>query len=157
MIYFNRTADGRLEVLDGQQRITSFGRFVTGKFAIKDENDNVQYFSGLSEELQKRIMESPLLIYECEGEEKEIKEWFKTINIAGVPLNEIRGYSCEYDTDDGVKVYEIEFKHKGYEYSYELFKNVCNSIFYNSSYSAEITAESRGNSKKRQRKCQYFE
>ena len=88
LIYFNRTADGRLEVLDGQQRITSFGRFVTGKFAIKDENDNVQYFSGLSEELQKRIMESPLLIYECEGEEKEIKEWFKTINIVGVPLNE---------------------------------------------------------------------
>lgn len=86
LIYFNRTADGRLEVLDGQQRITSFGRFVTGKFAIKD--DNVQYFSGLSEELQKRIMESPLLIYECEGEEKEIKEWFKTINIVGVPLNE---------------------------------------------------------------------
>lgn len=88
LIYFNRTADGWLEVLDGQQRITSFGRFVTGKFAIKDENDNVQYFSGLSEELQKRIMESPLLIYECEGEEKEIKEWFKTINIVGVPLNE---------------------------------------------------------------------
>ena len=88
LIYFNRTADGRLEVLDGQQRITSFGRFVTGKFAIQDENDNVQYFSGLSEELQKRIMESPLLIYECEGEEKEIKEWFKTINIVGVPLNE---------------------------------------------------------------------
>ena len=88
LIYFNRTADGRLEVLDGQQRITSFGRFVTGKFAIKDENDNVQYFSGLSEEQKKRIMESPLLIYECEGEEKEIKEWFKTINIVGVPLNE---------------------------------------------------------------------
>ena len=79
---------GKKILIDGQQRITSFGRFVTGKFAIKDENDNVQYFSGLSEELQKRIMESPLLIYECEGEEKEIKEWFKTINIVGVPLNE---------------------------------------------------------------------
>ena len=25
----------RLEVLDGQQRITSVGRFVTGKFAIR--------------------------------------------------------------------------------------------------------------------------
>ncbi len=75
-------------MLDGQQRITSFGRFVTGKFAIKDTNDNVQYFSGLSEELQRRILKSPLLIYECEGEEKEIKEWFKTINIVGVPLNE---------------------------------------------------------------------
>lgn len=88
LIYFNRTADGRLEVLDGQQRITSIGRFVTGKFAIKDEADNVQYFSGLPEERQQRILQSPLLVYECEGEEKEIKEWFRTINIAGVPLKE---------------------------------------------------------------------
>ena len=30
--------------------------------------------------------EQKLTIYECEGEESEIKEWFKTINIAGVPL-----------------------------------------------------------------------
>lgn len=88
LLYFNRTADERLEVLDGQQRITSFGRFVTGKFAIVDANDKVQYFSGLPKELQERILQSPLLVYECEGEEQEIKEWFKTINIAGVPLNE---------------------------------------------------------------------
>ncbi len=88
LIYFNRTNDGRYEVLDGQQRITSFGRFVTGKFAIKDANDNVQYFSGLPDELQQKILQSSLLVYECEGEEKEIKEWFKTINIVGIPLNE---------------------------------------------------------------------
>ena len=88
LIYFNRTHDGRYEVLDGQQRITSFGRFVTGKFAIKDTNDNVQYFSGLPEESQQQILQSSLLIYECEGEEKEIKEWFKTINIVGIPLKE---------------------------------------------------------------------
>ena len=88
LIYFNRTSDGRFEVLDGQQRITSFGRFVTGKFAIKDAEDNVQYFSGLPVGSQQKIMQSPLLVYECEGEETEIKEWFKTINITGVPLNE---------------------------------------------------------------------
>jgi hypothetical protein len=33
-------------------------------------------------------MPSQILIYECEGEESEIKEWFKTINIAGVPLSD---------------------------------------------------------------------
>ena len=88
LIYFNRTVDGRFEVLDGQQRITSIGRFVTGKFAIKDEADNVQYFSGLPEEQQQKIMQSSLLVYEYEGEEKEIKEWFKTINIVGIPLKE---------------------------------------------------------------------
>lgn len=39
---------------------------------------------------------------------------------AGVPANEIRGYSCEYDVDDGLKIYDIEFNHKGFEYSYEI-------------------------------------
>lgn len=87
LIYFNKINKESLEVLDGQQRITSFGRFVTNKFAIKDENGMEQYFSGIAEDKQKKILETKLLIYECEGEESEIKEWFRTINIAGVPLN----------------------------------------------------------------------
>ena len=88
IIYFNKRPDGKYEILDGQQRITSIGRYVTGKFAVKDSNGMEQYFSGLDENLQKQINETELLIYICEGEEKEIKEWFKTINIAGIPLNE---------------------------------------------------------------------
>lgn len=88
LIYFNRTNEGQYEVLDGQQRITSIGRFVTGKFAIEDVQGNIQYFSGLPKEQQQLILESGLLVYVCEGEEKEVKEWFKTINIVGVPLNE---------------------------------------------------------------------
>lgn len=87
LIYFNEPENGRYEVLDGQQRITSFGRFVTNKFAIKVDGME-QYFSGLPENLQKKILGYPLTIYICQGEEKEIKDWFKTINIAGVPLNE---------------------------------------------------------------------
>jgi hypothetical protein len=88
IIYFNSLADNKLEVLDGQQRITSFGRYITNKFAIKDENGMEQYFSGLASDQQRMILDSKLLVYECEGTETEIKEWFKTINIAGVPLNE---------------------------------------------------------------------
>lgn len=87
LIYFNKVADDKFEVLDGQQRITSIGRYVTGKFAVRDEQGNEQYFSGLSRDKQQLIMGSKLLIYECEGTESEIKEWFRTINIAGVPLN----------------------------------------------------------------------
>lgn len=86
LIYFNKIDDDNLEVLDGQQRITSFGRFVSNKFAIKDENGMEQYFSSIAVEMQAKIMETALLIYECEGSEPEIKDWFKTINIAGVPL-----------------------------------------------------------------------
>ncbi len=88
LIYFVKINDNEFEVLDGQQRITSFGRYVTEKFAIKDENGMEQYFDGIAADKQKKILETKLTIYECEGEESEIKEWFKTINIAGVPLSE---------------------------------------------------------------------
>jgi len=87
LIYFHKVAEDVFEVLDGQQRITSFGRFVTGKFAIKDENGMEQYFSGLAVNKQQQIMDATVLVYECEGTESEIKEWFQTINIAGIPLN----------------------------------------------------------------------
>lgn len=88
IIYFNKVSDNKFEVLDGQQRITSIGRYFTNKLAIKDENGMEQYFSGIAEDKRKKIEETKLLIYECNGEESEIKEWFKTINIAGVPLND---------------------------------------------------------------------
>ena len=88
LIYFNKLSEDKLEVLDGQQRITSFGRFKTNKFPIKDENGMQQYFDSLAIELQNLILKTPLVIYECEGTEPEIKQWFKTINLPGVPLNQ---------------------------------------------------------------------
>ena len=88
LIYFNIAASNQLEVLDGQQRITSFGRFVSGKFAIVDANGMQQYYSGLAKDQQDKILDSEILVYECSGTESEIKQWFKTINTAGVPLNE---------------------------------------------------------------------
>ena len=86
LIYFNR-GEGSLEVLDGQQRITSIGRFVTGKFAIKRDGRE-QTFSSLPPEEQELILGSTLLVYVCEGTEPEIKKWFETINIAGVKLSD---------------------------------------------------------------------
>lgn len=88
LIYFNKVSEDKLEVLDGQQRITSIGRYVTDKFAVKDENGMEQYFRGIAADKQAKILNTKLLIYECEGTESEIKDWFRTINIAGVPLND---------------------------------------------------------------------
>ncbi len=87
LIYFNKVSNDKFEVLDGQQRITSIGRFVTNKFAIVD-NGNPKIFDSLPADQQAKILSSKLLIYECEGTESEIKQWFETVNIAGVPLNE---------------------------------------------------------------------
>jgi HNH endonuclease len=87
LIYFNQTDEDRYEVLDGQQRITSIGRFLTKKFAIMEDGKPL-YFDSLPIEQQEKILNTKMLIYICKGTEKEIKEWFKTINIAGIPLNE---------------------------------------------------------------------
>lgn len=88
LIYFVKVSDNEFEILDGQQRITSFGRYVTNKFAVKDENGMEQYFDGIAGDKKAKILDAKLTIYECEGEESEIKNWFRTINIAGVPLND---------------------------------------------------------------------
>ncbi len=88
LIYFSKVGDDRYEVLDGQQRITSLGRFLTEKFAWIDADGHPWYFTAMNRDEQARILNTRLLIYVCEGTEKEIKDWFRTINIVGIPLNE---------------------------------------------------------------------
>ena len=87
LIYFVKNADGMYEVLDGQQRITSFARYVNKSrpFAV-EIGGKPRYFDSLDADQQKLIVDAPLTIYVCEGEPSEIQEWFETINIVGVPL-----------------------------------------------------------------------
>ncbi|GAB2864487.1 HNH endonuclease family protein [Nocardioides pacificus] len=106
LIYFNVVGD-KLEVLDGQQRITSVGRFVTGKFAIKQDGRE-QTFSSLPPEDQATILNSDLLVWECHGTEKEIKDWFRTINISGKPLNTQEVLNAVY-SGSFVTLAKIEF------------------------------------------------
>lgn len=87
LIYFVKNKDGMYEVLDGQQRITSFARFVNNSwtFAV-NWNGKPRYFSSLAKDEQERITGAQLTIYVCEGEPSEIQEWFEIINISNVPL-----------------------------------------------------------------------
>lgn len=87
LIYFNKVGEDKYEVLDGQQRITSLGRFMTGKFPLIDDSGMPHYFNPMQDDLKKKIKDTPLTIYICEGEESEIKAWFRTINIYGIKLN----------------------------------------------------------------------
>ena len=86
LLYFVRTGEDRYEVLDGQQRITALGRFLTEKFPWTDDSGRPWYFGALDKDIQEKILGTTLLVYICEGTEKEIKDWFRTINIAGIPL-----------------------------------------------------------------------
>lgn len=85
MYWVKRSEDAECpyEVMDGQQRTLSLCEYVAGKFSYDFKN-----FFNQPEDIQKRILEYPLTIYVCEGEASEKLEWFKTINIAGKPLND---------------------------------------------------------------------
>ncbi len=96
LFYFNKVGKDKFEVLDGQQRITSIGRYITEKFGVKDKNDMEQYFNGIAKTEQDKIMQTELLVYECEGTEPEIRDWFSTVNIAGVPLNQQELFNAIY-------------------------------------------------------------
>ena len=88
VLYFVDRGDGKYEVLDGQQRITSFGRYVTGKFSIIDDDKKEKQFSALTPDKRDIICNTPLTIYICKGTTTEIKDWFDKINKVGLELTE---------------------------------------------------------------------
>lgn len=85
MYWVKRSDDAECpyEVMDGQQRTLSLCQYVAGKFAV-----DFKYFDNQPADDQKKILDYNLTVYVCEGKESEKLEWFKTINIAGKPLNE---------------------------------------------------------------------
>jgi len=81
VMYWVKNADDTYEVLDGQQRTISICEYVIGSFSL-----NSMYFHNLTDVEQNQILDYKLMIYFCEGNDKEKLDWFKTINIAGEKL-----------------------------------------------------------------------
>jgi len=81
VMYWVKNEDGTFEVMDGQQRTISFCEYVEGKFSL-----NNLYFHNLTDTEQNQILDYKLMIYFCEGNDKEKLDWFKIINIAGEKL-----------------------------------------------------------------------
>ena len=73
--------DGGWELIDGQQRTLSLTRYVTGEFSIDG-----RFFQNLTRNEQRKILDHRLMVFECEGTEKERLDWFKRINVAGLAL-----------------------------------------------------------------------
>lgn len=87
VMYWVKTDEGNFEVLDGQQRTISLGQYVNGDFSV-DFNGRLAMFHNLTKEEQEKILDYELMIYFCEGNDKEKLDWFMTINIAGVRLTD---------------------------------------------------------------------
>ena len=87
-MYWRAREDGGYEVLDGQQRTISLCEYYRGRFAIDDLfiKGDMKHFHSLSDERKKDFLSYELLVYLCEGDEDELMDWFKTINIAGIAL-----------------------------------------------------------------------
>lgn len=83
VMYWVKNEDGTFEVLDGQQRTISICEYVEGNYSI-----NYQYFHNLEEDEKEQILNYKLMVYFCEGTDKEKLDWFKTINIAGEKLTD---------------------------------------------------------------------
>lgn len=83
VMYWMIREDGGYEVLDGQQRTISIGQYVNGDFSLND-----RFFHNLTKEEQNKILDYELMIYFCEGTDKERLDWFRIINIAGEKLTD---------------------------------------------------------------------
>lgn len=83
VMYWVKTDQGNFEVLDGQQRTISIAQYVNNDFSL----DN-RFFHNLTQEEQDQILDYELMIYFCEGTDKERLDWFKIINIAGEKLTD---------------------------------------------------------------------
>lgn len=83
VMYWVKNEDGTFEVLDGQQRTISFCQYVSGDFSIDS-----RAFHNLTETEKEQILDYKLMIYFCEGNDREKLDWFHIINIAGERLTD---------------------------------------------------------------------
>ena len=81
VMYWVKDDNGGYEMLDGQQRTISICQYVTNVFSVSH-----MIFDNLTKTEQEQILNYPLMIYICEGTDKEKLDWFKIINIAGEQL-----------------------------------------------------------------------
>lgn len=83
VMYWVKNEDGTFEVLDGQQRTISFCQYVKSDFSVGN-----RAFHNLTNTEQEKLLNYKLMVYFCEGNDKEKLDWFKIINIAGEKLTE---------------------------------------------------------------------
>lgn len=81
VMYWVKNSDDTFELLDGQQRTISICQYINGDFSL-----GCKFFHNLTEEEKNIILNYKLMVYFCEGTEKEKLDWFEVINTAGEKL-----------------------------------------------------------------------
>lgn len=87
ILYFYSSDNDTYELLDGQQRLTSLGRFIQRCFTVNRDGEPM-YFDNLPKETRDAFLNYQISVCVCEGTHSEMLDWFKILNTGGVILNE---------------------------------------------------------------------
>ena len=82
--YLWQREDGKLEVLDGKQRIEAIKKFKQGNLKYKDKTWKAYAYDS---DLQQVVDDTELTTIICSGTEDKKREIFNRINTLGVPLS----------------------------------------------------------------------
>ena len=105
VMYWVKSDNGNFELLDGQQRTISICQYVNGDFSI----DHLA-FHNLTDTERAQILDYKLMIYICEGTDKEKLDWFKIINMVGEQLTAQELRNAIYTGDGWLKQRSISAK-----------------------------------------------
>lgn len=101
VFYLAEAKDGKVVVVDGLQRLSTFHRFLNGKFKLKGLSSwpeiNGKSFEALPPTLKTRIEDTPLTLYIIDSRvpEEARYEIFARVN-SGVPLTRQQMRNCLY-------------------------------------------------------------
>lgn len=100
-VYLCEESDGRLSVIDGQQRMTSIVRFLKNEFALKGLEElkslNKKYFKDLDKTMQRTIKTTTLNSIVIQKESQELKyEIFARLNQGSTKLKPQELRNCIY-------------------------------------------------------------
>jgi hypothetical protein len=101
-IYFGKVNQGRLEMIDGQQRLTTLVNFVSNKFPLRKlqrmASLNHKFFKDLTKPQQEKILDTPIrsIVIDA-GANTELRyEVFERLNRGSMTLNEQELRNCVY-------------------------------------------------------------
>lgn len=131
-IYLCEEEDNTYSVIDGQQRIMSFIKFVAGEFALRGLTTltelNGKFYKDLDEELQKIIDDTSFRTIVIEKESADSKyDIFERLNRGAVTLKEQELRNCVYRGPYNSMINELANKNKNIS---EMFKADNNRMSY---------------------------
>lgn len=101
-VYLGKLPGGKLDVIDGQQRLTTLINFVGNKFPLQKlvglKSLNGSYFRDLSEEQQSKILDAPIhsIVIDAGNNLNLRYEIFERLNRGSMSLNEQELRTCVY-------------------------------------------------------------